>query len=76
MSFNRPDGRGYEFVADRIIEIDAFNPQVASRLLTSYRSWQTLEAGRRKLAREALQRIAKTTPLSRDAYEVVSKMLD
>ena len=33
VSFNRPDGRGYEFLADRVLEIDAFNPQVAARLL-------------------------------------------
>lgn len=76
LNFNRPDGKGYEFVADRILDIDAFNPQVASRLLTSFRSWKTLEPGRRKLARQSLQRIAKTKPLSRDVYEIVGKMLD
>ncbi len=76
VAFNRMDGAGYRFVADRILEIDVFNPQVASRLLTAFRSWKTLEPGRRKLAREALQRIAKQEPLSRDVYEIVSKMLD
>ena len=76
VAFNRPDGAGYRFVADRILEIDAFNPQVASRLLTAFRSWKTLEPGRRKLAQEALQHVAKREPLSRDVYEIVSKMLD
>ena len=74
--FNRTDGKGYDFVADRILEIDAFNPQVASRLLTAFRSWKTLEPNRRKCARSTLQRIAKAKPLSRDVYEIVSKMLD
>lgn len=76
INFNRPDGKGYTFVADRILEIDRFNPQVASRLLTAFRSWKTLESGRRACARDTLQRIAKAEPLSRDVYEIVAKMLD
>jgi len=76
VNFNRPDGRGYEFVADRVLEIDAFNPQIAARLLSSFRSWKSLESGRRRLARKALQRIAKAKPLSNDVFEIVGKMLE
>ena len=76
VNFNRPDGRGYEFLADRVLEIDAFNPQVAARLLSAFRSWKALEAGRRRLARKTLQRVAKAKPLSRDASEIVSRMLE
>ncbi|MFM9939074.1 MAG: aminopeptidase N [Hyphomicrobiaceae bacterium] len=74
VNFNRPDGAGYAFVADRILEIDRFNPQVASRLLTAFRSFGTLEAGRQALARAALDRIAAASPLSRDVFEIVSRM--
>ena len=73
VNFNRPDGKGYEFVADRVLEIDAFNPQVAARLLSAFRSWKALEADRRRLAKKALQRIAKAKPLSRDASEIVGQ---
>jgi len=76
VNFNRPDGRGYEFLADRVLEIDAFNPQVAARLLSAFRSWKALEAGRRRLAKKTLQRVAKAKPLSRDASEIVSRMLE
>ncbi len=76
VNFNRPDGEGYEFVAGKVLEIDEFNPQVASRILTSFRSWRSLEAGRRKLARRALNRIAKSKTLSRDVHEIVTRMLD
>lgn len=75
-AFNRADGSGYQFVAERILEIDRFNPQVAARLLTAFRSWRMLEAGRRKLAEKALKRIAKAKPLSRDVFEIVTKTLD
>jgi len=76
VNFNRPDGKGYEFLADRVLEIDAFNPQVAARLLSAFRSWKALEAGRRRLAKKTLQRVARAKPLSRDASEIVSRMLE
>ncbi len=76
VNFNRPDGAGYEFVATKVLEIDAFNPQVASRILTSFRSWRSLESGRRKLARRALARIAKERTSSRDVHEIVSRILE
>jgi aminopeptidase N len=76
VNFNRPDGRGYEFVADRVIEIDTFNPQIAARILSAFRSWKALEPERRKVAKKTLQRIAKTKPLSHDVIEIVSKMLE
>ena len=76
VNFNRPDGAGYEFVAEKVLEIDDFNPQVASRILTSFRSWRSLEPNRRKLARKALNRIAKSRKLSRDVHEIVTRMLE
>ena len=76
VNFNRPDGAGYEFVADRVLELDAFNPQIAARLLSAFRSWKALEPERRKVAKKTLQRIAKTKPLSHDVFEIVSKMLE
>ena len=44
--------RGYEFVADRVLEIDAFNPQIAARLLSAFRSWKALEPERRRAGQE------------------------
>jgi aminopeptidase N len=76
VNFNRPDGKGHEFVAARVLEIDAFNPQIAARLLSAFRSWKALEPSRRRTAKKALQSIARTKPLSHDVYEIVSKMLE
>ena len=75
LNFNRPDGRGYEFVANTVIELDKFNPQVAARMLGAFRSWQTLEPKRRKLAQAALQLVRSRTGLSRDVYEIVTRTL-
>jgi aminopeptidase N len=76
VNFNRPDGKGHEFIAAKVLEIDAFNPQIAARLLSAFRSWRALEPGRRRTAKKALQSIARTKPLSHDVYEIVSKMLE
>jgi aminopeptidase N len=76
VAFNRPDGAGYDYFVERILEIDRFNPQLAARLLTAFRSWRTLERNRRKLAEKALKQIARTKPLSKDVYEIVTKVLD
>jgi aminopeptidase N len=76
VQFNRPDGGGYRLVADQVLAIDAFNPQVAARLAGCFRSWRGLEAGRRKLVKAELQRMAKTPDLSRDLFEIVSKSLE
>jgi aminopeptidase N len=76
VQFNRPDGKGYDFVAARILELDKFNPQVASRMLNAFRSWRTLENGRRRMGLRALQQIASTPDLSNDVHEIVNKMLE
>ena len=74
-NFHRVDGRGYEFIGSKVIELDGINPQVAARLFGSFRSWRTLEMGRRQLAEAALQRIIATKSLSRDVTEIAMKTL-
>jgi aminopeptidase N len=76
INFNRPDGKGYAFVAERVLELDAFNPQIAARILSAFRSWRALESKRQQVARKTLQRVAKARPLSHDVTEIVSKMLE
>jgi aminopeptidase N len=73
--FNRADGQGYEFVADRILALDPANPQVASRMTTAFKSWRVLESGRRGRAQVALQRIAAAPKLSRDVSDIVQRAL-
>ena len=76
VQFNRADGEGYRFVAQKVLEIDAINPQVAARLLGAFRSFKALEPGRKALAEAALKTIAAEDALSRDAREIVLRMLE
>jgi aminopeptidase N len=73
--FNRPDGQGYAFIADNVLALDAKNPQIAARLATAFRTWRTLEAGRRALAEAALKRIKAAPSLSRDLADIVERAL-
>ena len=75
LNFNRADGAGYSLVAGVVVELNKHNPQVAARLTGAFRSWQTLEPKRRKLAKAALESVRESQGLSRDVFEIVSKTL-
>jgi aminopeptidase N len=76
LQFNRADGAGYEFLADKVLEIDPLNPQVAARMLGAFRSYRALETKRKNLAKAALKRVAAAPRLSRDCLEMVTRMLE
>ncbi len=76
VNFNRPDGAGYAFVAERVRELDGINPQVAARLAGAFRSWRSLEPERRRMAKRTLSALLKVKPLSRDVAEIVGKILE
>jgi len=73
--FNRADGAGYDFVADIVLALDPKNPQVAARMATAFRTWRTLESGRRGKAQGALERIKAASGLSRDLADIVGRAL-
>jgi len=75
LRFHAPDGSGYGFLARRVLELDALNPQVAARLVKPLTRWRHYEPGRRDLMRESLQGIAANEKLSPDLFEIVSKSL-
>jgi aminopeptidase N len=75
VAFNRADGAGYRLLAEVVVALDAFNPQVAARLATAFRSWRMLEPKRQRLAREALEQVAGEPKLSRDTSEIVTRCL-
>ena len=73
--FNRADGAGYDLVADTLLALDPKNPQLAARLATAFRTWRTLEQGRRGKAEIALQRVKAAPNLSRDLTDIVERAL-
>ena len=73
--FHAADGSGYAFLADRTIELDALNPQVAARMASCFNRWKRYDSGRQKLMKEQLQRIAAVEGLSGDVAEIVNHAL-
>ncbi len=73
--FHAADGRGYDLIASVVMEMDGRNPQVAARLLAAFRTWRSMEAGRRTHAQAALQRVAAIQGLSPDVRDIVDRSL-
>ena len=74
--FHAQDGSGYRFIADKVIKIDRFNPQVAARLVQAFNLCNKLEPHRKNLVKQELQRIRAQEGLSKDVGEIVGKILD
>jgi aminopeptidase N len=75
-ALHRADAAGYVFWADRVLEMDAINPSVASRLARALDGWRRLAEPYRSAAREAIVRVAsRGDALSGDTREIVERAL-
>ena len=73
--FHATDGSGYAFHADRVIELDGLNPQIAARMASAFNRWKRYDQGRKKLMKAQLQRIAAADNLSGDVSEIINNAL-
>jgi len=72
--FHRPDGAGYRFWAERVLDLDALNPQVAARLARSLDRWRKFTPDRQQAMQAALRDVRERAR-SPDVLEVVGKAL-
>ncbi len=75
-AFHRADAAGYVFWADRVLELDAINPQLAARMARTMDRWSVLAEPWRSAAHQAVVRVAASTKLSDDLREIVTKALE
>ena len=73
--FHRTDAAGYVYWSERVIELDAINPQVAARLARALDRWKKLAEPYRQAAKTAIERVAAKSDLSKDVREVVTRAL-
>jgi len=73
--FHSLTGEGYRFLADTVIKIDAFNPEVAATRVQALTTWRSYDDKRNKLMRKELERILKEEKISKNLYEIVSLSL-
>ncbi|MBQ8828722.1 MAG: aminopeptidase N [Burkholderiaceae bacterium] len=73
--FHTPDGKGYQLWLEAVLEIDSFNPQVASRLARSLENWKRYKPSLASMMYKALRYVSNQKQLSQDVREVVDKAL-
>ncbi len=76
VAFHAPTGHGYAFLAEKVIELDAINPQIASGLTTAFRSYSRLNPTNKALMKDALEMILNEKEISSNVMELVQKILD
>jgi len=73
--FHNPDGSGYEFVAEQVMQLNDTNPQIASRLVRTLMRWRKYANPCGEKMRLQLEKISKHKALSKDVFEIVTKSL-
>ena len=73
--FHCSTGKGYEFLANRIEELNAINPQVASRLLSPLMQFNSFAEQHKKLMQVQLNRLQGLPNLSNDLKEKLDAAL-
>jgi len=72
--FHRSDGAGYQWVADRVLELCPLNPQIAARMAGAFSSWKSYDSERQALIRQELERIETSNP-PKDVLEIIQRTL-
>ncbi len=73
--FHDKSGMGYKLIADKIIEIDKFNPHVSSKLCKTFKKYSVLDEERKALMKVQLERISSLISSSKGLAEVVNMIL-
>ncbi len=73
--FHDPSGRGYEFLADKIIELDSQNPQIAARMASAFLNWKKFIPELAEKMKQQVLRIQATADLSNNVTELMASCL-
>lgn len=73
--FHDPKADAYEFYADKIIEIDAKNPQVAARLCAAFNFVKKLDPQMKDKAMQQIKRMVTVESLSKNSRELLQSAL-
>lgn len=74
-AFHHTSGQGYEFLADKILQLDSTNPQIASRMAHALLGWRKLVPEQGKMMKKQILRIQAKADLSNDVAELMASSL-
>jgi len=75
VAFHDRSGKGYEFLADRLLMMDGLGRSGSHYIMPQINQWRRYDAQRQALMRGALERVASTPGISDGLREMVSKAL-
>ena len=75
LQFHSEDGEGYALFGEIIRKLDSQNPQLAARLLGAVENWRDFDEARQALMRAQLIAIRDTKNVSKNVFEISSKLL-
>jgi aminopeptidase N len=73
--FHAEDGSGYRFLAEKIADIDTYNPSIAARLSTAFKKYKKLDNTRQATMKGAILSILDKPDLSKNTQEILTKTL-
>lgn len=76
VAFYDESGDGFRFVADKVIEVDGLNPQIASGLAGAFKNYRRLGIEQKTKMGVELERIKNHPSLSNNVREIVEKILN
>jgi aminopeptidase N len=74
-AFHQIDGAGYQFAAQKVLELDTINPQVAARLANPFVHWRKLVTAQGLMLRAQIESMLGSGELSNDLNELLSTSL-
>jgi aminopeptidase N len=74
-AFHQADGAGYALAAQKILELDAINPQVAARLANPFVHWRKLVAQQGQLMKSEVENMLTSSEMSNDLNELLTTSL-
>ncbi|MEI9994336.1 MAG: aminopeptidase N [Rhizomicrobium sp.] len=75
VAFHDPSGKGYEFLADRLLMIDRMGRTGGHYIMPQINQWRRYDPHRQALMRKALERVAGTHGISKGLAENVTRAL-
>ena len=73
--FHAKSGEGYTIVANEVLRVDKFNPQISSRLMQAFTDWRKFDTHNQDLLNSSIQNVLKTKDISKNLFEITDKML-
>ena len=74
-AFHRADGAGYSLAAQKILQLDTINPQVAARLANPFVHWRKLVAEQEQLMKSQVEGMLGSDSMSNDLNELLTTSL-